>query len=237
MKKFYSALLATILLFTGVASTHADSNVNILLNGKTVEFNENSGFPYIDDNNRTMVPLRATMESAGFVVGYDENAKTAIIITEHNRIEVPIGTNKVYVNNTLKTNDTDAVVKNGRTYLPIRIILEAAHYTVEWDNNTNSVNAYTYSYDEENFVPYHTSDKATLLEKVLEGKVVYINGEYYATPEYVKLLNNVQVYYTNEDLNIAIYPQSSRYEMTDFDFSTITFEPEDVDIDGITNAD
>lgn len=63
---------------------------------KEVTFTDSSGYPYLDENNRTMVPLRVTMESAGFVVGYDENLRTAIVITEHNRIEVPIGTNKIY---------------------------------------------------------------------------------------------------------------------------------------------
>lgn len=234
MKTKYVFLITFILLITSGVAVNANTDTNILLNGKLVIY-DNTGYPFVDENNRTLVPLRATMESAGFVVGYDSNAQTAIIITEHNRIEVPIGTNKIYVNNTLKINDTEAIIKNNRTYLPIRIILEAAHYTVEWDENTKTVNAYTYSYDEPSFVPYHTTDKVTLLEKVLNGQVVYINGEYYATPEYVKLSNNVQVHYWNDDLNIAIYPQTNRYEMSEFNIPTFPSEPDD--IDGITNAD
>lgn len=230
MKKILLFIITTILLEMCSFTVNANADINILLNGKTVVFNEGTGYPYVDENNRTMVPLRATMENAGFVVGYDTTAQTAIIITEYNRIEVPIGTNKVYVNNTLKENDTAAVVKNDRTYLPIRMILEAAHYTVEWDSNTKTVNAYTYDYDEENFVPYHTTNIPTLIEKLLSGQVVYINGQYYATPEYVKLLNNVQVHYSGNDLNTAIYPQSSRF-LTDI--PSFPTEENDNDIDGI----
>lgn len=230
MKKILLFTIMIILLVINSFTVNANTDINILLNGTSVVFDETTGHPYVDENNRTMVPLRATMESAGFVVGYDTTAQTAIIITEYNRIEVPIGTNKVYVNNTLKENDTAAVVKNDRTYLPIRMILEAAHYTVEWDSNTKTVNAYTYDYDEENFVPYHTTNIPTLIEKLLSGQVVYINGQYYATPEYVKLLNNVQVNYSGDDLNTAIYPQQNRF-LTDI--PSFPTEEKEFNVDGI----
>ena len=197
-----------------------ESDVNILLNGKAVIFNDDTGYPYVDENNRTMVPLRVTMESAGFVVGYDGEKQTAIVITEHDRIEVPIGTNIIYENNNKIENDTVAVVKNGRTYLPIRAVLEAANYTVEWEANSNSVIAYTYKYNSTDFVPYNTSSLETLVSRVLSGEVVYVNGQFYATPEFVKMLNTVQVHYSGSDLNTAIYPQASRYNLADFDTQT-----------------
>ena len=146
--------------------------------------------------------------------------QTAIVITEHERIEVPIGTNIIYENNIKIENDTIAVVKNGRTYLPIRAVLEAANYTVEWEANSNSVIAYTYKYNSTDFVPYNTSSLETLVSRVLSGEVVYVNGQFYATPEFVKMLNTVQVHYTGSDLNTAIYPQSSRYDLVDFDTQT-----------------
>jgi len=222
VKKYYLFLSVLFMLFLICSfSVNANSDINILLNGKAVLFDDNTGYPYVDENNRTMVPLRVTMESAGFVVGYDNKAQTAIIITDRNRIEIPINTNKVYVNNNLKENDTLAVIKNNRTYLPIRMILESAHYTVEWDENTRTVNAYTYEYDKENYVPYHTTSLSTLVDALLSGDVVYINGQYYSTPESVKRDNNVQVYYWNDDLNIAIYPQPSRYALADMDNSSL----------------
>lgn len=56
----------------------AGSNINVVINGKNVDFNSNSGYPYIDENYRTMVPLRVTMEATGAAVGYDPTAQTAI---------------------------------------------------------------------------------------------------------------------------------------------------------------
>lgn len=226
MKKrsLIASLLSLIMfctMFTVPVGAASNNSINILLNGKAVKFTNDSGYPYVDENNRTMVPLRVTMESAGFAVGYDSNAHTAIVITEHNRIEVPIGTNKIYANNQLTENDTNAVVKNGRTYLPIRAVLEKAGYTVEWAGDTRTVNAYTFNYDENEFIPYSTSSLTTLVDNILKGNVVYINGQYYATPDYVKMMTNVQVHYLGDDLNTAIYPQESRYDLADFDESQI----------------
>ncbi|SCL85048.1 hypothetical protein PP176A_0790 [Sporanaerobacter sp. PP17-6a] len=80
---------------------------------------------------------------------------------------------------------------------------------MEWDAKTNTVNAYTFSYDPNELVPYSTSNLETLTDKTLSGDVVYINGGYYATPEYMKLLLNTEVHYLDlyNDLNTAIYPQ------------------------------
>lgn len=220
MKKAISLLLilsALCAVSINVAFAAPQSKINILINGKAVQFTDDSGYPYIDENNRTMVPLRATMEAAGFAVGYDGKTRTAIVVTGHNRIEVPIGTNIVYCNNTAITNDTTAVIKNRRTYLPIRAVLEAAHFTVEWDSKTKSVNAYTYKYNSTDFEPYSTSSLSTLVKDLLDGNVVYLNDQYYATPEYVKMISTPQIHYLDDDLNTAILPESDRYSLADLD--------------------
>lgn len=216
MKKLSMALVLVLcIMMFPVSAMAASPAINVVINGKAVQFTDDSGYPYIDENNRTMVPLRITMESAGAAVGYDAANRTAIVITEHDRIEVPIGTNILYNNNIKIENDTVAVVQNGRTYLPIRAVLESADFTVEWDGNTRTVDAYTFKFDENEFVPYSTSSLATLISQVLKGNVVYVNGQYYATPEYVKMITNVQIHYLGDDLNTAIYPQQGRYDIPD----------------------
>lgn len=212
-------LLCYLFIFTifvsTISATAQSNNIHVVINGNPVNFTESTGYPYIDENYRTMVPLRITMESAGAAVGYDSEEQTAIVITEHDRIEVPIGTNILYNNNVKIHNDTNAVAKNGRTYLPIRAVLESAGYTVEWDVTTNSVIAYNFTFDENEFVPYSTSSISTLIDNVLSGNVVYINGQYYAAPEYVKMLATPQITYLGDDLNTAIYPQNNRFDLAD----------------------
>ncbi|GAB6109530.1 stalk domain-containing protein [Fusibacter bizertensis] len=222
-KSLIASLLSLIMfctIFTVPVVAASNNSINIILNGKEVKFTSESGYPYVDENNRTMVPLKVTMETANFTVGYDSNAHTAIVHTLYHRIEVPIGTNKIYVDNQLIENDTNAVAKNGRTYLPIKAVLESAGYTVEWIGNTRTVNAYTYDEDEDEYVPYSTSNYEGLLEDLLKGNVVYINGQYYATPDYAReRFTNIGVNYLGDDVNTAIYPFKSRFP--DFDESQI----------------
>lgn len=224
---FIGMILALLLLAVRCLSTPAlaveDDTINILINGKAVVFTNDSGHPYVDENSRTMVPLRVTMEAAGAAVGYDSEKQTAIVITEHDRIEVPIGTDYLYNNNIKIQNDTISTAKEGRTYLPIRAVLESAGFTVEWDGATRTVNAYTFDLSE-SFVPYSTDDIWTLLDNLLEGNIVYANGQYYATPDYVKMLGNTQVTYTGDDLNKAVYPQESRYDLATTELQTATKE-------------
>ncbi len=217
MKKLVTFLftVAVIMIFP-TSAIATESNISVVINGQSVVFTEDSGYPYIDENYRTMVPLRITMESTGAAVGYDSENQTAIVITQHGRIEVPIGTDYLYYNNKKILNDTFSVAKDGRTYLPIRAVLEAAHYTVEWDASTNSVIVYNFDYNSDELVPYGTGSLETLVRDVLAGDVVYINGQYYATPEYVKMLSNPIVHYLGNDLNTAIYPQQSRDNLANF---------------------
>lgn len=213
-KKFSIILLVFSIMLFQTESIFAQTT-NIIINGNKVNFTQQTGTPYIDKNLRTMVPLRITMESAGFAVGYDMQKQVAIVISDHDRVEVPINNDFIYNNNQKIQNDTSAVVNNGRTYLPIRIVLESMGYTVEWDSKTQTVNAYNFT-PSNDLVPYSTSSLKTLTQAVLNGNVIYLNGNYYATPQYVKLLQNTQIHYLGDDLNKSIYPEENdRYSLID----------------------
>jgi len=207
-----------------VALASNEAGINIVINGKAVVFTDDSGSPFLDENGRTMVPLRVTMEAAGAVVGYDAENRTAIVITERGRSEVPIGTDYLYCNNIRKQNDTISTTRNGRTYLPIRAVLESAGFTMEWDGNTRTVHAYTFKADNYTLVPYSTGSLATLVERLLSGDVIYLRGQYYATPDFVKMLTNTQVHYTESDLNIAVYPQANRTDLADIEIKDVLKE-------------
>lgn len=238
-KKIIPTVLSLAICSTMVLpafSAETSSPINIIINGKNIDFTEDSGFPYIDENQRAMVPLRVTMEACGAAVGYDADKRTAIVITDSDRIEVPIDTNYLYSNNKKIINDTNSVVKNGITYLPIAAVLMSAGYTVEWENDSKSVIAYNFNYDSDELVPYHTSSLETLTDRLLSGDVVYIDGAYYATPDYVRMLSNVQIHYLGDDLNTAIYPyEDSRYDLLDFDVDFDSLDDPTLDSDGITS--
>lgn len=93
--------------------------------------------PFIDENDRTQVPIRAVAEMLDCTVDWNKDTETAIITREDGRTAtLTIGSDVMIVNNT-ETNipvqmDTAAIIKDERTYIPVRFVAEAMGLTVEW---------------------------------------------------------------------------------------------------------
>lgn len=139
-KRCAALLLSTALLVPLLApSSRAAASVNVSVNGTPVAFSSATGTPFLDQNGRTQVPLRVTMEAMGAAVGWDNSTRTATVSKGSVSIRIPIGTSFILVNGVKKSNDTSAQIVNGRTYLPIRIVAESLSATVNWDNSTKSV--------------------------------------------------------------------------------------------------
>lgn len=139
MKKI---IFITVLIFTLVISftvVFAEEKITVRIDSNEVEFNENIGSPFIDMNSRTQVPFRATLEKYGAEVKWDNVTRTAIAKKGNITIEVPIGQYYIIRNGEKITTDTVAVIKDNRTYLPIRSVIEAFGSEVQWDNGFKTV--------------------------------------------------------------------------------------------------
>ncbi|MCI8342125.1 MAG: copper amine oxidase N-terminal domain-containing protein [Firmicutes bacterium] len=91
MKKYLFLPVSAIGFWSLSISVLHNRIINAAIDGQNVVFDQETGYPFVDENNRTMVPLRVTMETAGFDVGYDSQKKTAVVATPENRIEIPVG--------------------------------------------------------------------------------------------------------------------------------------------------
>ena len=124
MKKFLFGIGMMILISLLVMTVSA-SATSISVDGYLVNYDANTGYPFVDENSRTMVPLRITMESAGAVVGWDSATRTASVNMNGTTVQVPIDCKYILRDGNKVEIDTSAIVKNGRTYLPIRAVLES----------------------------------------------------------------------------------------------------------------
>lgn len=128
--------LLVLLLFVPVSSAQG---IGLVLDGKKVVFSESTGSPYIDNQSRTLVPFRVVLEKFGCTVEWKQAEKIAVARKNGVVVQVPLGKSYILVNGTRKTNDTAAQVKDGRTYLPIRAVLEAFGASVAWNQSSQSV--------------------------------------------------------------------------------------------------
>ncbi len=123
-------LVAIMLISLTVSAT------DVYIDGTKVQFDNSTGYPFVS-NGRTLVPLRATMESYGAKVDWDEETQTALVTKGTTWVRCKVWEECIYRNNVKIQNDASAVISNGRTYLPIRAVLEAFGATVTWDGNVN----------------------------------------------------------------------------------------------------
>lgn len=141
MKKRILSLIMVLVLSIALVSTVASvkTDVSVVIDNKPVLFTDGDGAPFIDENGRTLVPLRVVMESFGCIVQWDQNTQTAYVVKDGVTVTIVIGQKYIRVNGMSQAIDTAAVNKDGRTYLPIRAVLEAFGATVEWDDSSRSV--------------------------------------------------------------------------------------------------
>ncbi len=135
MKKWVSLLLVCLLL---PPLPSLASSVAVYIDGAAVAFTQESGAPFIE-GGRTLVPLRATMEAFGASVDWEASSQTAIVRKDTTTVRCRIGENCIYRNNVRIENDAAAKIVAGRTYLPIRAVLEAFGATVSWDGAVHAM--------------------------------------------------------------------------------------------------
>ncbi len=88
-------------------------------------------------SSRTMVPLRFIAESFDADVSYNDGIVT--IVKDNSVFETTIGTKTYTLNGVEKEMDTESYITNGRTMVPVRVIVEAFGMNVEWNSDTKEV--------------------------------------------------------------------------------------------------
>ena len=142
MKKVLLILLAAIIMMSTVAGA------------KTLEVTIGSESMYVSDggvlktaldapayieNGRTMVPIRVISENFGAAVDWDGVSRQAIIKKDSTVIILTIDSDKAYVNGKEKQLDSAAVIKNGRTMVPLRFVSEELGRAVEYVPSTAQI--------------------------------------------------------------------------------------------------
>ena len=94
--------------------------------------------PFIK-NSRTMVPFRAIGTIFGAEVNWDGINRVVTYKKNDIRIEIPIGTNFVYINGNKVSIDQGAVIESGRSFVPVRFISEQLGAIVKWNSSIQSI--------------------------------------------------------------------------------------------------
>ena len=201
MKRKITSILAVVLILATVLATSAmaaspEPAVTVRVNGMTVDFPD--GQPYVDANSRTMIPVRFVSEELGAKVSWDSNAQTAVIEKNGIRLDIPIGSSLLKVTESGKarsvTMDTEAVLKEGRTYVPIRFVAEALGAVVDYSDVYHTVGIY--------------------LGELTAEEIATLRGYAYTQPQYAIGYEEAKARYSADDL--AYFYGTDRSSFTNF---------------------
>lgn len=141
LKKSFIIAMTAATLFSG--SVFAARNIKIFVNGNEIK---SDVAPFIKDS-RTLVPIRFISESLKYKVSWDEKNRVVSIDKDGLDLKLKIDSKDVKINNVNKTTDVAPIIKDNRTFVPIRFISENFGLNVNWDDKTSTVTIDNSKYD------------------------------------------------------------------------------------------
>ncbi|MCL9661085.1 copper amine oxidase N-terminal domain-containing protein [Paenibacillus hunanensis] len=107
--------------------------VEVLLNARKMAFPDAK--PFQDENSAVMVPIRFISEKLGAKVGYQQTKgkQTVTLKTDKHSVTLTVGSSTAVVDGESKTYDSKIIVKQQRTYVPLRLVSEGLGQSVDWD--------------------------------------------------------------------------------------------------------
>jgi len=133
------ASLMFIFVFAGFLFTTSvlANNINIRLNDKPVVFPDVK--PFVNQDNRTMVPIRFVTEQLGMQIKWDASSKTVTILDDDKSVSLTIGKKTASINGKTTSLDTAPVLMDNRTLVPLRFVSESFRASISWDAKTQTV--------------------------------------------------------------------------------------------------
>lgn len=189
MKKKISLIIALALMLSAFCVTGASAaestELSVRVNGYIVEFPDAQ--PFVDSNNRTMIPVRFATKQLGADVSWNNETKTATIEKDGISVAISIGDADLKVTQngetTTVTMDTAAIIRESRTYVPIRFVAEALGAYVDYSDVYRVVGIYSDVLTTEQIATLRTYDytqsKAAVSYETAKGKKTAEELEYF----------------------------------------------------------
>ncbi len=194
---FIAVIAAVCVIFAGVAllsggaqTVTSDENETVLtlqignpemtVNGTAQEVDPGRGTAPVIVSDRTLMPIRAIIESVGGTVDWDEAAQTVTLTYQDDTIRLTVNSTEAYLNNEASTLDVAPAIINDRTMMPIRFIAEGFQFTVEWAQDTQTVTIHVPAVDMSKETPTASGSETEDTDDA-DAPTVYMTTE--ITPE------------------------------------------------------
>lgn len=157
-----------LLMFSISASFGVEVNVSLKLNDHYIESDE----PNVLIKDTTYLVARTLVKALGHTIEWNSEERKVTIVTDQKKIEFIVDENLVYVNGTVVETEKKPFIRNGRTYLPLRIVAEYLGCAIKFDQKTYTVHLTEETVEEipEEFTytPSYTEEDLKWLSKIVE---------------------------------------------------------------------
>lgn len=143
-------LLVMIVSILFSVPAFASQQVSVIVNNQKISFPDAQ--PFIDENSRTLVPVRFVSEALGADVTWNQETQAVGIQREDITIDLKINSHWINVNEEYYEMDTVPIIVDDRTFVPLRFVSEYLNCDVEWIQESYTVNI------TDLFIPYEKED-------------------------------------------------------------------------------
>ena len=114
-----------------------DIPLRVVVNGSKITFPDAQ--PFIDSNSRTQIPVSFIAKELGASVTWSAKEKKAVFSKGSNKMTIYIGKKEYDLNGKKMQMDTAAILKDNRTFVPVKYVAEAFNATVTWEGDIKTV--------------------------------------------------------------------------------------------------
>ena len=115
------------------------NDINIVFDGKDLEYDYDTTGTIKLYNGTTYVPYRAFLEMLGYKVKWNVHTATITASKDDSEIVMVVHNNEYTINGEQITSDIRPLTLSGTQYIPVRLISEKLGYEVKWNEDENKV--------------------------------------------------------------------------------------------------
>lgn len=135
-------LIMTLLPFAALDSTYAESELSFVINGEAYMTPSGEPTPFLNEDNRTMVPLRFftnALTDDPPLIEWHQADQRAVIQHNDNVLEITNGESQFLLNNQIIAMDTSASIIDQRMFVPLRFVSQGLGAQIHWEQQTHTV--------------------------------------------------------------------------------------------------
>lgn len=141
-KNIVAALVAVLCLLVPMASASAetlrDDALKLKLNGAFLIYSKGT-MPYVDANNRTLVPLRVFADVLNGEIKWNNSDKTVTLASSTLTITATLNEKEAIINGEGVKLDSSITNKNGTIMVPAKWVADGLGASINWDKKNKVV--------------------------------------------------------------------------------------------------